>query len=744
RILTNDTIHRRPHEPGKYQMKNWFLDNQRLKRASQYGAAVILCALILCFLLKLWRAEPRMPFHYRGDSLLHAMFTKGIVENGWYWENPSLGAPNQLLMYDFPAVDNSVAVILVLIGLFTDRPFLILNIFYLLTFPLTTISSLYVLRQFNLSYAPALFASLLFTFLPYHFMRGETHLFLSAYYFIPLVVMVLLWAASDQLSDERRRFGINLRSQKFIAAVVICILVGSNGIYYPFFACFLLLVAGISGAVIRRNVRPFAAAVLLVVVTFAAVVINLAPSIVYIYKHGDAGVTQRSVAGPEIYGLKISQLLLPISGHRVGPLNTLKERYNQQTVVTESDAASLGLIGSIGFLVLLAHLFFPRQGQNSTLADLSLLNLFAVLLATIGGFTSLFALFVSAGLRSNNRISVFIAFFSLLTVALGLEFFYQRRVRSRAGSVLFHVLLGFVFVAAILDQTSRGYVPPYEQVRAEFESDERFIAAAEASLPAGAMVFQLPYVPFPESPPVNRMVDYDHLRGYMHSFKLRWSYGAMKNRPYDLWQREIASLPVEEMVRSLAFAGVRAIYFDRHGYSDQGAAMEAQLRALLQDTPSESNNGRLLMFDMTGYNSRLREQYSESEWQTKQDQSLHPLILDWRGGFSGLESSAEKTWRWCSSEGELRIYNTSQRARRVSLEMSFASGYEQFDDLIISGLISDQIKTNATPAAYSKTITLPPGISIIRFVSTGRRVDAPLDPRVLIFRIENFKLQELD
>src|SRR5687767_9320007 len=214
-------------------MKNWFLDNHRLKRASQYFAAVILCALILCFLLKLWRAEPRMPFYYNGDSLIHTAFIKGIVDNGWYWQNPSLGAPNGLQMYDLPAVDNSVAVILALIGSFTNDPFLVINIFYLLTFPLVTISSLYVLRQFNLSFATALFASLLFTFLPYHFLRGESHLFLSAYYFVPLAVMVVLWVASGRLIDERKRFGINLRNPKFIISVVVCILVGSNAIYYP-------------------------------------------------------------------------------------------------------------------------------------------------------------------------------------------------------------------------------------------------------------------------------------------------------------------------------------------------------------------------------------------------------------------------------------------------------------------------------------------------------------------------------
>src|SRR5687768_6214876 len=133
-------------------MKNWFRDQHRIKRASQYIMAAILSALILCFLLKLWRADLHVPLHYNGDALLHSMFIKGIVDNGWYWKNPTLGAPNGLEMYDFPAVDYFAAIIIVLIGLFTDHPFLVLNIFYLLTFPLVTISALYVFRRLNVSY----------------------------------------------------------------------------------------------------------------------------------------------------------------------------------------------------------------------------------------------------------------------------------------------------------------------------------------------------------------------------------------------------------------------------------------------------------------------------------------------------------------------------------------------------------------------------------------------------------------
>jgi len=714
-------------------MKKWFRDKVRIKRASQYIIAAILSALLTCFFLKLWRADLHVPFHYNGDALLHAMFIKGIVDNGWYWQNPRLGAPGGLQMYDFPAVDNSAAVIIAVVGLFTKHPFLVLNIFYLLTFPLVTLSALFVFRQLNLSYAVALFGSLLYTFLPYHFMRGESHLFLSAYYFIPLVVLVLIWVASDQL--------INLRSRKFILSVVVCVLVGSNSVYYPFFACFLLLIAGLSAALIKRSLRPLAPAMLLVAVTFAVVVINFAPSIVYLYKHGDAHVADRSLAGPEIYSLKISQLLLPITGHRVGRLNSIKTLYNRNNNVTESDAAALGFVGSIGFLALLAQLFFRRSESNTLLADLSILNIFAVLLATIGGFGSLFALFASPAIRSYNRISVFIAFFSLLAVAIGIEWFYERRVKTGAARIVFYVVVGVMCVAALLDQTSRGYIPQYAQIKSEFESDRNFVAGIAAKLPQGASVFQLPYIPFPEYPGVEKMVDYDHLRGYLHSQNLRWSYGAIKNRSGDRRLKQIAALPVDAMCETLALAGFSGVYIDRNGYDDDSfAALESQLRDALQIAPVVSENGRLIFYNLTDYNSRLRQKYSDSELQAKQELTLHPLMLDWKGGFFDLESSLEKNWRWCSNEGELHIQNTLERPRRVTLEMSFVSGYEEFADLVIGGLISDQLKTNATPVFYTKTISVPPGESIIKFTSNGRRVDAPQDPRVLIFRIENFKM----
>ena len=715
-------------------MKARLLDNERIKRASLYITAAALCVLFLFVFYEMWRADLRVPFYYSGDSLFYSMFIRGIIDNGWYWQNPAIGAPGGLQLYDFPGLDNSVAILILLLSLFTSNAMLVLNIFYLLTYPLVALASFYVLRQFKISFGPALLCSLLYAFLPFHFMRNETHFLLSAYYVVPLAVMVVLWIMSEDLIP---------RSRKFLIAVLICVLLGSSGIYYPFFFCFLLLIGGAVGSLKFHKLKPLGFALVFVALTCTTIVINLSPSIIHRYKHGDVGVTIRSAVETERYGLRISQLVLPVSGHRIDRLAHLKYLHNQSTLITENETSTLGLIGTIGFLGLLAQLLHRKEflaETNGHFQDLSILNVFAVLLGIIGGFGFLFAVLVTPLLRSINRISTYIAFFSLMAVGLALETIYRRLTKGRA---IFNVLVAVALILGFLDQTIPQFVPRYRDTKAEFLSDADFVSRIEANVPAGTMIFQLPYVQFPEAAGLHKMHDYDHFRGYLHSKNLRWSYGTIKNRDGDRAQAEVAALPTEQFVQALAYAGFGGIYFDRDGYEDGGAAKTAELFNVIQTEPLISQNSRLLFFNLADYVRRLREKTPDEEWQAKQDTSFHPLLLDWKGGFSGLENSPGKTWRWCSNEGELHLRNMSRRPRIVSLEMGFATGYPELNDFTIRGLINEDLKVGADLVFYSKTIVVPPGDSVITFRSTANRVPAPLDPRFLVFRIEDFKMTEL-
>jgi hypothetical protein len=716
-------------------MKIWILNNNRIRQSSQYIAAAALCMLMLCFIIQLWLADLRVPFYYTGDSIFWAMCTKGTIENGWYWQNPFLGAPGILQMYEFPGLDNGVMGLMWLMARVTHNPFVVMNLYYLLSFPLITIASLYVLRHFNLSYVPALFVSLLYAFLPFHFMRNQHHLILNDYYIVPLAIMVVLWITRELFPT---------RSRKFVIGVIISILLGCSGVYYPFFYCFLLVIAAGIAMFRFRKLRPLLMASVFIAITTLTIFINLSPSFIYQYKYGHAGAMLRVPRESESYGLKVSQLLLPITVHRIHVLDQLKRFHNANSLVSENDSASLGIIGSIGFLALLAQLLYRKEliaDARGLFHDLSALNIFAVLLGTIGSFGLLFALYVSSAVRCYNRISVYIAFFSFMAVAYGLDSLY-RRTRTTRNKTIFYVLVTAALIGGTFDQTSVWYVPYYEPNKADFVSDKTFVNNIEGSIPAGSMIFQLPYTQFPETIPSGRMIDYDLFRGYVHSKKLHWSYGAIKNRDIDRAQQRVASFPPERLLQEIAFEGFSGLYVDRVGYDDNGAAIEAEFSKLLQAKPLNSPNGRLFFFSIIDYARSLRQKYSDSEWEIRKELSFHPILLDWMGGFSELEHGPVKTWRWCSAEGDLHIKNTSRLPRTITLDMAFATGHPELDDFFISGFISEQLKVNNTPVPYSKTITVPPGEVVIHFRSTAKRVDAPLDPRFLVFRIEDFKMTE--
>src|SRR6185436_968083 len=108
------------------------------------------------------------------------------------------------------------------------------------------------------------------------------------------------------------------------------------------------------------------------------------------------------------------------------------------------------------------------------------------------------------------------------------------------------------------------------------------------------------------------------------------------------------------------------------------------------------------------YNAKLAAKYGP-DLESKRQAVLHPVIVDWTGGFSNLESEAGATWHWCSSEGEIVINNILNQQRTFKLDMGLATGYEELANLSLDGdLISEKLKINVKPTVYSRTITLPP------------------------------------
>jgi phosphoglycerol transferase len=383
-----------------------------------------------------------------------------------------------------------------------------------------------------------------------------------------------------------------------LCAVVV---LASGSFYYSAFTIVLVVSVALLRAVGLRGLRPLAEGGAVAAVIVVLSLVSLAPTLAYRARHGtNQQVAHRQSFESELYGLKPAQLVLPIEHHRIGKLASLRQRYDAWSPATEATrSATLGLVATVGLLWLLSisvlQLVSPGRrvapaldGQAGTAA------LVALFFAWTGGLATLLAE-LDPQIRAWNRLSIFIGFFALLAVGLLLDRGLAVLRARPAGGPLAVVTLGLVLAIGILDQTSSASVPPYRTLASEWRNDEGFVRAIDARLPEGAMVFQLPYVPFPESPPVNRMVDYDELRGYLHSDDLRWSYGAVKGR--DDPNAALAAEPVPALVRDVAAAGFAGIYVDRFGYEDQAASLESELAAALGTSPLVSEDGRLAFFE---------------------------------------------------------------------------------------------------------------------------------------------------
>ena len=553
-----------------------------LRSLTLYAVSGVLCAVGLVAYFRLWEADLRIPLYFRfgGDVLLSDVLVKTTVETGWYLSNPLLGAPGKFDFHDFPLPDVlHRAVIKLFASVLADHG-LTLNLFFLSTFFLETWACVFALRRFRVPGPVAVVLGLLFAFLPFHFFRGQGHLSQGAYYPVPLMLMVVVWQCEGKRlfwapsGSTRPRWAWS--GTRPWLALMACLLTSASGVYETFFAAFFVLVAGFAAPRrVRLPVRLFDALTLglLLIVPFAC---YLMPTVRYWKTHGsNPEVGTRIPEEANLYGLSILHLLVPNPGHRIPttwhlvalPDGTPTAR--QVEGPNENRFSYLGAVGTTGFLVLIATLFWNGRAPRllRRLAPLSRLNLGAVLLGTIGGFGLVFAVLVSPQIRAYNRISIHIAFLAITAVAVLVSAVWRRNA-SRFDRSVFLAALAVVLVLGLFDQTSPALVPDHRVLARTYARNRDFVRAIEAQMPRGAMIFQLPYVPFPENGPTHRMRDYDHFRPYLHSRTLHWSYGAIRGREVDRWQRSVAKLSPVAMVDRLRRAGFSGLYVDRFGYDD--------------------------------------------------------------------------------------------------------------------------------------------------------------------------------
>ena len=568
---------------------------------------VAVLALVVEFVVfKLWQANLGHPFVYVGDAAFSGALVKGMIENGRLWVNPFLGAPGAMNLLDYPSADLLHHALMKAISLLHGNWAFAINIYYLLGYPAAAMTATWAMRRFDLSAPSSVAMGLLYAFMPYHLFRNEGHLFLSAYYMVPLVAVLAVELAGNRpplVDTTGPRFKLRgVRARQVWLPLAVCLLTGSSGIYYVFFGAFFLMVGGIVGWWQHSDRTRLYAASLLIVTMLISSALSLAPFVWFRHVAGvNPAVAARTPVEAEIYSLKITHILLPIMNHRIPFLASIRESYMAGTaaifgssMIGETSFAALGAVGSLGFLLMIWLLVVgtrnPRPPEGEAIArTVSRFNGAGLLLATWGGFGGLLA-FGFPQIRAYSRIIVFLGLFAFFAVGWGLDRITDR-VRPAWRATALCCLLLVVTVVALYDQIPTMEIDYKGQV-ANWHATESFVGHVEEDLPSGAMVLQLPYVPFPENAPVVGMTDYDHFKPYLVSTKIHWSYGAVRGREDAEWLARVSALPSPQLVTTVKDKGFVGVWVDRFGYADGGTAMIASLAAATGTKPKLSADGR--------------------------------------------------------------------------------------------------------------------------------------------------------
>lgn len=630
------------------------------------GLLLLAAALWMVLFGRFDGASLDAPVFWGSDGMQHYMVARGILDGEGPWNLSRMSAPFGLNFEGYPLLGHIDLLVLFLLSPIASEPTALVNLYWALSFGLTAVIAGACLRVLGLRPGTAFVFAALYAFLPYAFYRNVIHLSLVYWLAPPSATLAAALLGGRPLSR---------RTVAFLAAG--CFLSGFTYAYTAFFVVFVLALAFCMAAAVRRDaMRPLLLALLLAV---SGTALNLTPTVLAWRSEPGTRVTATSYKAPnhaDIYGLRIRDLMTPVDAHPAPPMRHFARLVQSANYPNSNENGSvrLGLTGALGFLLLLGvslagAIAPPAQGSlRRELQPLAAISLGCVLLATVGGFGSIFNLLAFPDVRCYNRVAVFIAFFAL--AAAGLAFERATAGLSRPVRVATLVLL---LTAGIADQRVDGLRNLVASNREAYETLKETAARAESALPPKGRIYQYPYY--------GPIFDPRWLRGgttppllelgpYIVSRSSSWSAGPLTRRAVD-WNERLRTLSPDLLPDCLAAQGFSGLWADRLLFENdaEGEAALDSFERILGSPVVSGDRGRFLLFDASGRRRALEALIGATRLASMDARPPERFRLRWgeRVTFSpgGLgELFARGGWGRAESHGRWTI------ARRAGLSMT--------------------------------------------------------------------------
>lgn len=530
------------------------------------------------------------PIQYTSDSY----FTAAAVTAGMRGDLmpfvskmvPSLGAPFAASWNDFPGTDDWLFFVVGhmarVLGVFGAT-----NVSFLLTCIFAGWSLFFVARRFHFSRPFATMSAILFGLSGYAISRGTTHFSLIIYWVLPLHILTAAWLMS--------RKGIPFRSKKFAITLAVGVITGWSFVYYAFFAMQLYALALLVRLFKPKRKQPLIVALALASVTLVSMLSMNLDTLMYASKNGpNQAAVFRAPTDVEQYALKPISMLVPGATHRWEFFRTLSARAATQALVQgEIPNPYLGVLQNVMALGLaLAAIMAVARGRMNVTVMWALMVGYLVIAHGVGGENSIMGLAGFRLFRSVNRVSILVLAYILIFAAWAMPRLLRRFGPKIRWAVALLIALFGTYEPIPLNVTPETIARNHQLA----ESDRTLVAQAEAALPEGAAVFELPVMDFPEVPNYANLETYELFRPYFFAQKLRFSHGDVKGRPNSQWKFRAAALPPPQFLTELRNNGFAAIYVNFKAFPGQEQRISDSLIAAGARVLAKASAGDSMFF----------------------------------------------------------------------------------------------------------------------------------------------------
>lgn len=537
---------------------------------------------VAIFLFGAYKWDFSVPFTYgMHDSMFQLALAKGVVENGWVFINQYLGAPG-IADWHYHAGGQSSSlhsIIMLLMSYFTDNAVKIINYYYFINFSLISLTTFFVFQKLGVNYWLSVSAGYIYSFLFIRLVAGFDYIFLSSYYMVPLISLVIIWSITGRYFENSSSIKEVLVSKKFLYSLGIVFLFAISDGYYAFFSILLLLFSAFVVFINSQSERLYNA---FIPIVFAFLILSTVLVVTYplqqyqkSHQHEFETILKQPFEA-EVYSTSLKLMLTPHPLHNSKFLDKLGRKMVDSNNMARKFPSgigwnSTGILGSIFLLFMFFFLVYNKEqdiyknnsittSQIYNLKAMASLGLFAFLCAIYGGIGTLIAL-VYPTIRAYDRMTLFMMFF----IMVAMYYFVSMNLnRLQIKKVFVIVVSTLITIFSLWDQTPNDIHRTLNgPTQLRFVAEKNLIVKLENEVPRNSMIYNYPYSQYVDDGVAGNM------RTYFHTKTLRWSNGAAKNSPADLWNKDMSNEAIETLIRQLPLFGFKAMVIDKFVLKDK-------------------------------------------------------------------------------------------------------------------------------------------------------------------------------